>query len=119
MNLKEEVSTETNPIKESKPRTGTDAGSSLSERDQGMKKVDELSEIYKLRISFSSALEASSFTLELSPPPKLKSSLVAYEYTCLELRDTLLVPIASNSTPNPKTQFMSILEEQIEKILNK
>ena len=41
-------------------------------------------------------------------PPKLKSPLV-----------TIPAPIESNLTPNTKTPFMSILEEQIGVILNK
>ena len=57
--------------------------------------------------------------LESPPPPELKSPLVTFEYACLESSDVFLVPIALNSTSNLKAQFMSILEEQIEEILNK
>ena len=97
-NLEEEVSTETNPMEESVHEIVTD----LSKKDKKL-----------------SVLEANFFTLESSPLPELKSSLITPEYICLESNDTLSVSIASNSTPNPKTQFMSILEEQIGEILNK
>ena len=107
INLEEEVSIETNPTEEPEPSIVTD----LSEEK---KRADELSEIYKSRIPFSSDREVSSSTLE-SPYPELKSSLI----TSKELSDTFSVPIASNSTPNPKTQFISILEEQIGKVVNK
>ena len=112
MNLKEEVSTETNPIEEPEPEIDTN----LSKKE---KRADELSEIYSLRVSFFSVLEASSFTLESSSYSELKSSLITSEYACLEACDTLSASIALNSTSNPKTQFMNILKEQIEKILNK
>ena len=110
INLEEEVSIETNPIEEPEHRTDTD----LSEKDREKKKADKLSEIYKSRVPFHSDLEVGSSTLE-SPPPELKSSLI----TSNELSDTLSVSIASNSTSNLKTQFMSILEEQIGEILDK
>ena len=103
-NLKE-VSTETNPIEELEPEIDTNADSNLSEKDKGKKRVDELSETYKPRVPFSSTLEASSSTLESSPPPVLKLPLVTSEYACLESSDTLSVSIASNSTPNAKIQF--------------
>ena len=67
MDLKEEVSTETNHIEESEPETGTDAGSNLSKKDKENKRADELSEIYKPKVSFSSALKVGSSSLE-SPP---------------------------------------------------
>ena len=60
MNLEEEISTETNHIKESESRTSTDAGSYLSEKDKGKKSANDLSEIYKSRVLFPSALEADS-----------------------------------------------------------
>ena len=59
-NLKEEVSTETNPIEEPKTKIDTDASSNLSEKDKGKKREDDLPETYKLKVSFPSALEASS-----------------------------------------------------------
>ena len=111
-NLEEEISTETKPIEESEPSTDTD----LSNKE---KRVDELAEIYSPRVSFSSVLEASSFTLELLSPSELKLSLITLENTCLKSKDILPVPISSNLVPNPKTQFMSILEEQIGEILDK
>ena len=104
MNLEEEVNTEANPIEELELSTDAD----LSEKK---KRVDELSNIYLSRVLFSSALEASSSTLELPSPLELKLSLITLENTCLKSTDTLSVPITSNSTPNLKTQFMSILEE--------
>ena len=112
MNLEEEISTETSPIEEPEPSTDID----LSEEK---KRVDELPKIYPSRVLFSSALEASSSTLELPSPSELKLSLITLENTCLKSKDTLPVPISSNLVPNPKTQFMSILEEQIGEILNK
>ena len=75
--------------------------------------------MYKLRVTFSSILEVGSSSLESSPSLELKSLLVTSEYAYLESSDTFSVPIASNSTSNLKTQFMSILKEQIGKILNK
>ena len=111
MDLKEEVSIETNHIEELESEIDTDAGSNLSEKDKEKKRTDELLEIYKSRVLFSSALEIDSSTLKSSPPPELKSSLVTSEYVCLESSDTILLSIASNSTPNPKVQIMSILEE--------
>ena len=59
VHLEEEVSTKTNLIEESEPETITD----LREKDKGKKRVNELSEIDKPRVSFSSTLEASSYTL--------------------------------------------------------
>ena len=114
-NLKEEVSTETNPIEELELKIITN----LSEKDKKKKRANELPEIYSLRVSFSSVLEVGSSFLESSPPPKLKLPLVIPEHICLESNDILPIPIASNSTPNSKTQFMSSLEEQIGEILNK
>ena len=67
-NLEEEVSTETNPIEEPESSIVTN----LSEEK---KRADELPEIYKPRVPFSSDLEVGSFTLE-SPSSKLKSSLI-------------------------------------------
>ena len=64
-------------------------------------------------------LGSGSSILELSSPSELKLSLITLENTCLKSKDTLPVPISLNSTPNPKTQFMSILEEQIREILSK
>ena len=89
MDLEEEVSFETNRIEEPKLKTNTDAGSNLSERDKGKKRADELSKIYKSKVSFPSVLEADSFHKK--------------QRACNELSDILLVPIASDSTPNPKT----------------
>ena len=111
-NLKEKISIETNPIEE--PELSTDAN--LSEEK---KRVNELSKIYPSRVSFSSTLEVSSSTLELLSPSELKLSLITLENTCLKSKDILPVPISSNLVPNLKTQFMSILEEQIREILNK
>ena len=111
VNLKEKISTETNHIEEPKFETGIDAGSNLSEKDKEKKRVNELSETYKPRVPFSSVPKVGSSTLESSSPPELKSPLVTPEYACLESNDTLSVLITSNSTPNPKTQFMSILEK--------
>ena len=71
-NLEEEISTETNSIKE--PELSTDAD--LSEEK---KRVDELPKIYPSRVSFSSALEVSSSTLELLSPSKLKLSLITLD----------------------------------------
>ena len=96
MNLEEEVSTEANPTEKLELSTDTD----LSEEK---KRVDELPKIYPSRISFSSTLEASSFTLELPSPSKLKLSLIILENTCLKSKDILPVPITSNSTSNLKT----------------
>ena len=90
MNLEDKVSTKANPIEE-----------------PTLEIVTDLSEKYKEPL----ALEVSSSTLESSPPPELQSSLITLEYTCLKSNDTLSTPITSNSTPNLKTQFMSILEE--------
>ena len=59
--MKEEVSTETIPIEEPEPRTGTDASSNLSKKDKEKKRVNELFEIYKSRVPFPSVLEAGSF----------------------------------------------------------
>ena len=56
-NLKEEVSTETNPIEEPEPKIITN----LSEKDKEKKRADESPETYKPRVLFSSVLEASSF----------------------------------------------------------
>ena len=47
VDLKKEVSTETNHIKKSKFGIGTDSGSNLSKKDKEKKRVDELLEIYK------------------------------------------------------------------------
>ena len=41
-------------------------------------------------------------SLESSPPQELKSPLVTPKYTYLESSHTLLAPIVSDSTPNPK-----------------
>ena len=112
-NLEEEISTETNPIEEPESEIITD----LSEKDKEKKKEDELPETYKPRVSFSSVVEAGSSTLESPSPSELKLPLVTSEYPCLKSNDTLSVPIISNSTPKSKTQFMSILEEQIRKII--
>ena len=60
VNLEEEVSTEINHIEEPEPRTGTDAGSNLNKKEKGKKRADELSKIYKPRVSFPSALEVNS-----------------------------------------------------------
>ena len=57
--MKEKVSTETNPIKEPESKTSTDAGSNLCEKDKEKKREDELSELYKLKVPFPSALKAS------------------------------------------------------------
>ena len=111
VNLEEEVSIETNQIEELESVSHTDAGSNLSEKDKEKKKVDELSEIHKPRVPFSSILKADSSSLESPPPLKLKLPLITLEYSCLESSSTLPVSIASNSTLNLKTQFMSILEE--------
>ena len=96
MNLEEEVSTETNHIEKLELRTDTDAGSNLSEKDKGKKRMDELSKIYKSRVSFFSILKVDFFSLESSPPSELKSPLIILEYIYLESSDTLLVPITSN-----------------------
>ena len=106
-NLEKEVSIEANPIKEFEPKIDTE------------KRADELPKIYPPKVSFSLALKVSSSSLESPSPPKLKSSSVTLENTCLESNDILSVSIASNLTPKLKTQFMSIIEEQIEEILNK
>ena len=119
IDLKEEFSTETNHIEESKFETSTDASSNLSEKDKDKKRADELSEIYKPRVSFLSSPKVSSFSLKSPPPSELKSPLVKPEYACLESNDTFPAPIVLNSTPNLKTQFMSILEEQIGEIFDK
>ena len=58
-------------------------------------------------------------SLESPSSLELKSPLVTLEYVFLKSSDILPVPIASDSTPNIKIQFMSILEEQIGKIFNK
>ena len=60
-NSKEEVSTETNPIEEPELGTDTDAGSNLSENDKGKKRADELSESYKSKVPFPSALKVGSY----------------------------------------------------------
>ena len=118
MDLKEEISTETNHIEEPESEIDIDASFNLSEKDKE-KGADKLPEIYKLIVPFLSTLKVDSSVLKSSPLLELKSPLVTPEYTCLELSNTLPAPIVSNSTPNIKTQFMSILEEQIEEILNK
>ena len=89
-NLKEEISTEINPIKESEPETDTD----LSEKNKE-----------------PSVLEVDSSTLESSLLSEQKLPLITSEHSCLESNDTLSVSSALNLTPNLKTQFMSILKE--------
>ena len=96
VNLKKEVSTQTNHIEESKFEIDTNTSFNLSEKDKKKKRTNELSETYKPRVPFPPTLGVDSFH-----------------------SDTLPIPIASNSMLNPKTQFMSILEEKIRKILNK
>ena len=115
MNLEEEVSTEANLIEESKLKIIID----LNEKDKEKKKADELPEIYSPKVSFPSALEAGSSTLESSHSSELKSPCITSEYLCLESSDILSASITSNSTPNSKIQFFSILEEQIGEIFNK
>ena len=94
-NLEEEISTETSPIEEPEPSTDIDLNDTK-------KKADELPEIYPSKVLFFSALEVSSSSLESPSPPKLKSSSVTLENTCLESNDTLLASRASNSTSNLK-----------------
>ena len=60
VNLEKEVSTEANPIEEPESKIVTN----LNDKK---KRVDELLEIYKPRILFSSVLKVGSSTLELPP----------------------------------------------------
>ena len=87
MNLKEEVSTETNPIEEPEPSTNTN----ISDKE---KREDELPKIYSSRVSFSSILEVGSSTLESSSLSELKLPWITSEYLCLESSDILSAPIA-------------------------
>ena len=69
MNLKEEVSTETNPIEEYEPETDTE------------NRADKLPEIYPPKVLFFSVLEVGFSTLELPSPSELKLSLITLENT--------------------------------------
>ena len=58
MNLEEKAHTENDIILE--PKIGTDTDLNLNEKDKEKKKVDDLPDIYKPRISFLLALEVGS-----------------------------------------------------------
>ena len=59
-NIEEEVSTKTNHIEESESKTSIEAYSNLSKKDKGKKRADELSELYKPKVPFSSSLKVGS-----------------------------------------------------------
>ena len=98
-NLEEEIRTETNPIEETEPKIATD----LNRKNKEKKKVDELPEMYRPKVPFSSALEVGSSSLESPFPSELKSSSVTLENICLESNGILPVSIASNLTPKLKS----------------